>query len=105
MRSELEKEFLWQQMRRELRDAEHHTLSLALFAGIALLALLLVISTSRAWILSAPRLWVLGFFDYRMAWNPRWSFSLAIIGATVELIFVVRCRKAIRTLENTIKVG
>jgi|SRR5208282_826841 len=95
MLSEFEKGLLTQQM----RDTDRCALSLVLFAGSALFALLLVISTSRAKILSATRVWVLGFFNYRMAWNPRWILLLAIIGATIELISVVRCRKATRTLD------
>ncbi len=50
MQSEFEKGLLTQQ----ICDANRRTLSFALFTGIAFLALLLVISTSRAWILSAP---------------------------------------------------
>jgi hypothetical protein len=96
MLSESEKGCLTQQR----RDLDRHANSLALFVGIAILGLLLTIATSRAQILSALRLWLLGFFDYQMAWSTRWILGMAIVGAVFELRSLLRSLRANRTLDR-----
>jgi hypothetical protein len=91
MLSESEKELLTQQM----RDTSH-AVPLALFTGVAVLALVSTIETSHG----VFRLWVREFFDYPMELGSPWILGLAIVGATIEGISVLRSLNASKRLDQ-----